>query len=174
MFNLADPLQNAAFLNMVQHHGYPTPLLDWTYSPFVAAYFAYHRVRKADAAKAKPDQKVRIFLFDAKEWRNSFQQILNVSVRWQHFSLVEPIAIENERLIPQQALSSFTTVDDIETYVAEKEAAAKRQFFQVIDLPLSERDLVIRELTLMGVTAGSLFPGLDGTCEELRERFFSF
>lgn len=174
VFNLADPLQHAAFLNMVQHHGYPTPLLDWTYSPFVAAYFAYHRIRKADSAAAKADQKVRIFLFDAKEWRGSFQQILNVTVRWQHFSLVEPIAIENERLIPQQALSSFTTVDDIESYIAEKETSAHKQFLQVIDLPLSERDLVIRELTLMGVTAGSLFPGLDGTCEELRERFFSF
>jgi hypothetical protein len=173
VFNLTDPLQNAAFLNMVQHHGYPTPLLDWTYSPFVAAYFAYQRVRKADAAKAKPDNKVRIFVFDAKEWRSTFQQILNVSVRWQHFSLVEPIAIENERLIPQQALSSFTTVDDIESYIADKEAGSKKQFLQVIDLPLGERDFVVRELTLMGVTAGSLFPGIEGTCEELRERFFS-
>jgi FRG domain len=153
VFNLTDALQNAAFLNMVQHHGYPTPLLDWTYSPFVAAYFAYHDVRKLDAAKATPNQKVRIFVFDAKEWRNTFLQILNASVRWQHFSLIEPIAIENERLIPQQALSSFTTVDDIETYIADKEAAAKKQFLRVVDLLLRDRDLVIRELTLMGVTA---------------------
>jgi hypothetical protein len=64
-------------------------------------------------------------------------------------------------------------VDDIETYIAEKEAATKKQFLRMVDLPVSERDLVIRELTLMGVTAGSLFPGVEGTCEELRERFFS-
>jgi hypothetical protein len=30
----------------------------------------------------------------------------------------------------------------------------------------------MRELALMGITAGSLFPGLDGACEELRERLF--
>jgi hypothetical protein len=155
---------------MVQHHGYPTPLLDWTYSPFVAAYFAYHDVSKA---KAKSDQMVRIFVFDAKEWRNTFPQISNVSARRQHFSLLEPIAIENERLIPQQALSSYTTVDDIETYIADKEVATQKQFLRVIDLPLGDRNLVIRELTLMGVTAGSLFPGVEGTCAELRERFFS-
>ena len=112
-------------------------------------------------------------MFDAKEWRSSFTQILSVSVRWQHFSLIEPIAIENERLIPQQALSSFTTVDDIESYIGDKEAKVKKQFLRVVDLPLGERDLVIRELTLMGVTPGSLFPGIEGTCEELRERFFS-
>jgi hypothetical protein len=30
----------------------------------------------------------------------------------------------------------------------------------------------MRELSVMGITAGSLFPGLDGACEELKERFF--
>jgi hypothetical protein len=158
---------------MVQHHGYPTPLLDWTYSPFVAAYFAYHRVTKSDVIKI-PDEKVRIFIFDAKEWRSRFLQILSTVDRRPHFSLVEPIAIENERLIPQQALSSYTTIDDIESYIEEREKESQKQFLKVIDLPIGERDLVIRELTLMGITAGSLFPGLDGTCEEVRERFFSF
>ena len=100
-------------------------------------------------------------------------QIQSTSLRWPHFSIVEPLAIGNERLIPQQALSSFTTVDDIETYVRSKETSEKR-YLDVIDLPISERDAVTRELRMMGVTAGSLFPGLDGACEELRERFFGF
>jgi hypothetical protein len=30
----------------------------------------------------------------------------------------------------------------------------------------------MRELGYMGITAGSLFPGIDGACEELRERNF--
>jgi hypothetical protein len=64
-------------------------------------------------------------------------------------------------------------VDDIETYILSKETAAKK-YLQVVDLPLNERDAVMRELAMMGVTAGSLFPGLDGACEELKERFFRF
>jgi hypothetical protein len=30
----------------------------------------------------------------------------------------------------------------------------------------------MQELALMGITAGSLFPGLDGACLQLKERFF--
>jgi len=48
----------------------------------------------------------------------------------------------------------------------------QRHTFAVIDLPVKERTLVMNELGYMGITAGSLFPGLDGACEELRERFF--
>jgi FRG domain len=171
VFDLTNPMQNAAFLHLVQHHGYPTPLLDWTYSPFVAAYFAYQRIKSSEAASASDDQKVRIFVFDKVQWCMDLQQITNFAARWEHFSIVEPIAISNERLIPQQALSSFTTVDDIETYISTKETAEKR-YLQVVDLPLRERDLIMRELRLMGITAGSLFPGLDGACEELKDRFF--
>jgi hypothetical protein len=46
------------------------------------------------------------------------------------------------------------------------------RYLHIIDLPVNERQHVMQELSLMGITAGSLFPGLDGACEELRERFF--
>jgi hypothetical protein len=88
-----------------------------------------------------------------------------------HLSIGEFLAIENERMIPQQAASTVTNLDDIETYIRGKETAEKK-YLWAIDLPAKERKMVVEELTYMGITASSLFPGLDGACEELRERNF--
>jgi hypothetical protein len=79
--------------------------------------------------------------------------------------------MENERVIPQQAASTVTNVDDIESYIESKESGTGK-YLWAIDLPVRERRSVVRELSYMGITAGSLFPGLDGACEELMERNF--
>ena len=171
VFNLNIPDENGAFFNLVQHHGYPTPLLDWTFSPYVAAFFAYHHFKNSEAANAGAEKKVRIFQFDQKAWRAKFLQDPRLNAVRPHFSILEFIAINNHRLVPQQSVSSLTNVDDIESYIHSLETP-QQQYLQIIDLPLNERPFVMRELSVMGITAGSLFPGLDGTCEELRERFF--
>jgi hypothetical protein len=74
-------------------------------------------------------------------------------------------------MIPQQAASTVTNVDDIEAFIKAKEGDGG-QYLSAIDLPINERKKVVRELGYMGITAGSLFPGLDGACEELKERNF--
>jgi len=171
VFNLQIPDENGAFFNLVQHHGYPTPLLDWTYSPYVAIFFAYRGISNEMAAKAAPNEKVRIHVFDQAQWKNDWSQLHLLTATAPNFTVEEFMAVENERMIPQQSASTLTNLDDIESYIKTKESDGKK-YLWAIDLPVRDRKKVIQELSYMGITAGSLFPGLDGACEELRERNF--
>jgi hypothetical protein len=168
IFNLQIPDENGAFLNLAQHHGYPTPLLDWTYSPYAAAFFAFRHVPK----NPDRDKNVRIFIFDQKTWKSNLSQLQMLNTPGLHLSIMEFLAIENERLVPQQAATTITNIDDIETYVSLRETERNCKYLWAIDIPHSERPKVIEELSYMGITAGSMFPGLDGICEELGEKMF--
>lgn len=103
-----------------------------------------------------------------------YNQLQTVAPGRPHFSILEALAIENQCAVPQQALSSVTNVDDIETYIRLRETERTKLYLQVFDVPYAERESVLRELGIMGITAGSLFPGLDGACEELKARFFGY
>lgn len=173
LFSRENSEENGALLHLAQHHGFPTPLIDWSYSPFVATFFAYREIRSSEARGASPDECVRIYQFDKKQWWDDVPQLLITAPVQPHFSLLEFLAVSNERLIPQQALSGLTNVDDVESYISHVEKGTGTSYLKAFDLQVSNRDTVMRELSLMGITAGSLFPGLDGACEELTERLFN-
>lgn len=169
MFNLSNPIEHAAFVALAQHHGYPTPLLDWTYSPFIAAYFAFNDLKKEQQIDS---HKVRIFVFDHKQWRQDYPQQNILTPSPPHFSLLDALALNNSRMVPQQSLASMSNVADIESYIRNCEQRRSKAYLKAIDLPTTSRKEIMQELSLMGITAGSLFPGLDGACRQLKERFF--
>ena len=114
---------------------------------------------------------MRIFKFDLREW-NKLPQLNRVFPAPLHVSVLDAPAFDNPRVIPQQAISTMSNVDDIEAHIRVNEGRQGITYLEAIDLPARDRQGVMEELALMGVTAGSLFPGLDGACESLREQNF--
>lgn len=168
-FKLSDPDELGAFYALVQHHGYPTPLLDWSYSPYVAAYFAFSGLSKNTLDQRKT---CRIFLFDMEQWQRDFNQLVHIAGVQPHFSFLSTLPLGNLRMIPQQALLSLSNVDDIESYIRNREQEKNRIYLQAIDLPMSSRAEIMKDLEMMGITAASMFPGIDGACQYQKERFF--
>jgi hypothetical protein len=154
-----------ALLSLAQHHGYPTPLLDWTNSPYIAAFFALSEVSNS------PSEAVRIFAFDQTNWPVSpvVRQVFDVmpSITFHRFA-----AHNNPRFVPQQSIASFSNVDDMEGYIFQQESTTHHKHLTIIDICSSDRKRALDELRLMGITCGSLFPGLDGICKSLRDKSF--
>jgi len=167
-FDINVPDQNGAFINLLQHHGYPTPLLDWTYSPYVAAYFAF---REKTINRGDYDN-VRVFILNLKKWQLYCPPVMYLDAPFPHLSVMEFITIGNNRAVPQQALTTLTNLDDIERYINLVEQETEDSLLTAIDIPYNQRKEALRELSYMGISAGSLFPGIDGICEELREKYF--
>ncbi|UZR28017.1 FRG domain-containing protein [Methylococcus mesophilus] len=167
-FDLTVPDQNGAFFNLLQHHGYPTPLLDWSHSPYVAAFFAF----RDRPIGYRGEELVRIYMFNNREWQKRYRQVQTLDPPFPHLSVMEFIAIGNPRLVPQQAVTTVTNLHDIEAYILEKEAEADISLLEAVDIPANERELAMTDLRFMGITAGSMFPSIDGVCEEMRERNF--
>lgn len=166
VFNLNDPIEYASLLSLAQHHGYPTPLLDWTESPFIAAYFAYASLPE------NTSENVRIFIFDSIGWHKNVPYFRNVHSAALTMSALKPIPIFNNRSVPQQSITTFSNIDDIESFIYNWSLRNNEKYLKIIELPSHEKTKVLKELFIAGINAGSLFPGLDGSCRMLKEKHF--
>jgi hypothetical protein len=166
-YKLDDPTEFGAVLSLAQHHGFPTPLLDWTRSPYVAAYFAF-----SNAAANKAGTKSRIFIFDVQEWTSDQPQPANIEDPAPVVSVREFEAYDNPRHIPQQACHTFTNVADVSAWM--RLLGGKKQYLTIVDIPNQDKGEVMRDLSYMGITAASIFPGLDGVCRGFKEQLFGY
>jgi hypothetical protein len=165
------------WLALAQHHGLPTRLLDWTFSPYVALHFATAKREHFDrdgavwmvdyvrAHKLAP-KKLRECL--ESEGANVFttEMLQAVARNLEEFDklgddfvvFVEPPSFD-ERIVNQYALFSLTSRADesVDDWLAQRPELVRK-----IILPAGLKWEVRDKLDQSNITERVLFPGLDG------------
>jgi hypothetical protein len=132
-----------------QHYGLCTPLLDWSESPYIAAYFAFEGANSCSGGWRT------IF---ALNWADIAPKVNEL--RSDGFEFIEPLQDDNNRLIAQAGLfTKIPTNTDLETWLKEKGLDCHLTKLHIED---DYRLEAINDLKLMNIVGSSIYPDLHG------------
>jgi hypothetical protein len=181
------PVNDWEVLVAAQHHGLPTRLLDWTYSPLVAAHFAtIGGDPKSDRVVWRLDWKSVHRSFGLAELALLIQDLEGILgeerplTPWTLFSaskevrefacMLEPPSL-NARIVAQS--STFTLCSDKrQSFDRFLESHGLGTALTKLIIPASETARFRDQLDLVSVDERRLFPDLDGVAAEMR-RYYS-
>ena len=176
------------WLALAQHHGLPTRLLDWTYSPFVALHFATDRLEDFGkdgvvwcvdyaAANAQLPEALKNILarecagvFTAEmldEAADSLAAFDELGKDNPFVVFLEPPSLD-QRIVNQFALFSLMSGA---TARLDEWLAGRPDLFRRLVIPAEMKWEVRDKLDQANVTERVLFPGLDGLTKWLQRYY---
>lgn len=157
-------LSEYEFMAYLRHNGFPSPLIDWTKSPYIAAYFAFSDIYLT----SKDKEFVSIFVFPEHFWYGKEPHIR---------SLGPTVATHRNHYLQQSQYTICVKKQGNEIYFDDYEAVKNKEEQDVLikyDIPVSEQSKVLRKLDLMNITAYSLFDSESSLMETLAMREICF
>jgi hypothetical protein len=147
------------WLGLMQHHGAPTRLIDFTWSPYVAAFFALERAAEEAAVWALHPARMKNI--------TSAPNLPFGSGSKAELWYGEPFIL-SRRLVAQQG--TFIIASSLDEPIDEliKSLKGPEDILVKFVLPVAQtRAEGMRSLYRMNITQATLFPGLDGLARSM-------
>ena len=142
---------DSMMLALGQHYGLPTRLLDWTESPYIAAFFAFNR----SALWGAHDQQVAIWVLDSDNpiWSAHYG-----------VEIIDVPSFGNQRIRNQSGKFTLakTPFATLEAYI---EAHNDDRALQKYLLPATQSERALADLDAMGIHHATVYPEIEGAAQ---------
>lgn len=142
------PDNEIQWLTLAQHHGLPTRLLDWTFSPLVACFFAVRELAERDGA---------IYLYEAREYKREEK----ISIH----KLTKPV-----EFLPAHGSKRITAQSGAFTIHPDSSPEIDEPKILKLIIPRDLKPSFLKYLSKYGINNSTIFPDLDGLCAHIKKQ----
>lgn len=167
-------LPHLDYLIYLRHHGYPSPLIDWSESPYIAAYFAAF---ESAESKSTPEARFAIFVYIS-----TIDNVRSFEGGKPRIKPIGPFVKTHKRHFVQKAqytlaakwseeANDFVFCSHHEVFDAPNQIHPQDIVIK-LTLPIGERKTVLKELEDVNINHFTLFQTEDALVKALAIRDF--
>ncbi len=165
-----EPKSDLEWLSLMQHYGSPTRLIDWTFSPYIAMFFALSQGTGISSIFSLNQDKINKFYRQKTDVKELSDIIFNDRRFKDAFIFAFEPEHKNKRMVKQQGLfvvpsNNFEPIDKI---MENDKIIGDSSYGIKLIIPSKHRFDYLKKLKKMNITYDTLFPDIEGFCKSLK------